>query len=85
MFVAALNANDRTMYDWIVNCGATQHMTFEQEGFPHTNAFPQGRCSWAMTPFGGHWQGELQSHNASGRQIVARNHHPSSSCSKNEK
>jgi len=33
MFVAALNANDHTMYDWIVNSGAMQHMTFEQEWF----------------------------------------------------
>jgi hypothetical protein len=23
-------ANDHTTYDWIVNSGATQHMTFEQ-------------------------------------------------------
>jgi len=33
MFVAALNANDHTKYDWIVDFGATQHMTFEQEWF----------------------------------------------------
>jgi len=33
MFVAALNANDHTTYDWIVDLGATQHMTFEQEWF----------------------------------------------------
>ncbi len=33
MFVMALNANDPTMYDWIVNFGATQHMTFKQEWF----------------------------------------------------
>jgi hypothetical protein len=31
MFVAALSANDHTTYDWIVDSGATQHMTFEQE------------------------------------------------------
>ncbi len=33
MFVAALSANDHTTYDWIVDFGATQHMTFEQEWF----------------------------------------------------
>jgi len=33
MLIAALNANDHTTYDWIVNSGATQHMTFEQEWF----------------------------------------------------
>jgi hypothetical protein len=31
MFVAALSVNDDTTYDWIVDSGATQHMTFEQE------------------------------------------------------
>jgi hypothetical protein len=31
MFIAALSANDHTTYDWIVDSGATQHMTFEQE------------------------------------------------------
>ncbi len=51
MFVATLNANDHTTYDWIIDFGATQHMTFEQKWLPHTSAFPQGRCSWAMTPF----------------------------------
>ncbi len=30
IFVAALSANDHTTYDWIVDSGATQHMTFEQ-------------------------------------------------------
>jgi len=35
MFVAALSANDHTMYDWIVHSGATQHMTFEQKWFYH--------------------------------------------------
>jgi len=29
MFVTALSANDHTTYDWIVNSGATHHMTFE--------------------------------------------------------
>jgi hypothetical protein len=33
MFVAALSTNDHTMYDWIVDSGAMQHMTFEQEWF----------------------------------------------------
>jgi len=33
MFVAALSANDHTTYDWIVDSGATQHMTLEQEWF----------------------------------------------------
>ncbi len=33
MFVAALNANDHTTYDWIINSGATQHMTFKREWF----------------------------------------------------
>ncbi len=27
MFVATLSANDHTTYDWIVDSGATQHMT----------------------------------------------------------
>ncbi len=33
MFVVALSANDHTKYDWIVDSGATQHMTFEQKWF----------------------------------------------------
>jgi hypothetical protein len=33
MFIVALSANDHTTYDWIVNYGATQHMTFQQEWF----------------------------------------------------
>jgi hypothetical protein len=33
MFVAALSANDHTTYDWIVDSGATQHMTFQQKWF----------------------------------------------------
>jgi hypothetical protein len=33
MFVAALGANDHTMYDWIIDSGATQHMTFKREWF----------------------------------------------------
>jgi len=33
MFIVALSANDHTTYDWIVDSGATQHMTFEQEWF----------------------------------------------------
>jgi hypothetical protein len=30
MFVVALNANDHSTYDWIVDSGATQHMTFQE-------------------------------------------------------
>jgi hypothetical protein len=33
MLVVALSDNDHTTYDWIVDSGATQHMTFEQEWF----------------------------------------------------
>jgi len=33
MFVAAFSANDHTTYDWIIDFGATQHMTFEREWF----------------------------------------------------
>jgi len=33
MFVTTLSANDHTMYDWIIDSGATQHMTFEEEWF----------------------------------------------------
>ncbi len=33
MFVVALTANDHTTYDWILDSGAKQHMTFEQEWF----------------------------------------------------
>jgi len=33
MFIVALSANDHTTYDWIVDYGAMQHMTFEQEWF----------------------------------------------------
>ncbi len=33
MFVAALSANGHTMYYWIVDSGATQHMIFQQEWF----------------------------------------------------
>ncbi len=33
MFVATLNANDHTTYDWIVDSSATQHMTFQQQWF----------------------------------------------------
>jgi succinate dehydrogenase flavin-adding protein (antitoxin of CptAB toxin-antitoxin module) len=30
MFVAILGVNDHAMYDWIIDFGATQHMTFER-------------------------------------------------------
>jgi hypothetical protein len=33
MFVTTLSDNDHTTYDWIVDFGATQHMTFQQECF----------------------------------------------------
>jgi len=33
MFIVTLNANDHTTYDWIVDSGVTQLMTFEQEWF----------------------------------------------------
>ncbi len=33
MFVTALSANDHARNNWIINSGATQHMTFEQEWF----------------------------------------------------
>jgi len=33
MFVAVLSVNDHTTYDWIVDFGATQHMTFKQKWF----------------------------------------------------
>jgi hypothetical protein len=33
MFVVALGANDHTMYDWIIDFGATKHMTFERKWF----------------------------------------------------
>ncbi len=29
MFIVALNVNDHTMYDWIIDFNTTQHMTFE--------------------------------------------------------
>jgi hypothetical protein len=29
MFVVTLGVNDHMAYDWIINSGATQHMTFE--------------------------------------------------------
>jgi hypothetical protein len=29
MFIAAFSANDHTTYNWIIDSGATQHMTFK--------------------------------------------------------
>jgi hypothetical protein len=29
MFIVALNVYDHTAYDWIIDSGVTQHMTFE--------------------------------------------------------
>jgi hypothetical protein len=49
MFVTALGANDHTTYHWIIDFGATQHMTFERDS-PLTLFF-HGRCIWEMTPF----------------------------------
>jgi len=33
VFVVALSANDHTTYNWIVDSGAMQQMTFQQEWF----------------------------------------------------
>ncbi len=33
MFVATLGVNDHTTYNWIIDSGATQHMTFKREWF----------------------------------------------------
>ncbi len=33
MFVTTLGVNDHMMYDWIMDYGATQHMTFERKWF----------------------------------------------------
>jgi hypothetical protein len=33
LFVTALGANDHRTYDWIINFGTTQHMTFERKWF----------------------------------------------------
>jgi hypothetical protein len=33
MFVATLGVNDHMTYDWIINFGATQHMTLKREWF----------------------------------------------------
>ncbi len=33
MFIAALSVNDHTTYNWIIDFGATQHMTFERQWF----------------------------------------------------
>jgi len=30
MFVSTLGANDHMTYDWIINFGITQHMTFQR-------------------------------------------------------
>ncbi len=51
MFVTPLSANDHTMYDWIVDSGATQHMTFEQKWFTMYERISPRRSSWAMTSF----------------------------------
>jgi hypothetical protein len=33
MFVATLSANDHTVYDWIIDSSATEHITFKREWF----------------------------------------------------
>ncbi len=43
MFVAALNANDHTMYDWIVDSSVKQQMTFQQEWFTTYEHIPARR------------------------------------------
>ncbi len=43
MFVAALSANEHTAYDWIIDFGSTQHMTFEQERFTTHEFIIQGK------------------------------------------
>jgi hypothetical protein len=39
MFVVALSVNDHTAYNWIINPGATQHMTFKQESLVKNTPF----------------------------------------------
>jgi hypothetical protein len=51
MFIAALSANDHTTYDWIVDSGATQHMTFEQKWFTTYEHISPRRVFMVMTPF----------------------------------
>jgi len=46
MFVLALSANDHTIYDWIVDSGAMQHMTFEQEWFTTYERISKPQCKW---------------------------------------
>jgi hypothetical protein len=51
MFVAALSANDHTMYDWIVDSIATQHMTSQQEWFTTYECISPRRVFMGMTLF----------------------------------
>jgi hypothetical protein len=39
MFVTPLGANDHTAYDWIIDSGATQHMTFKRKWFTIYESF----------------------------------------------
>jgi hypothetical protein len=50
MFVTALSANDHARNNWIIDFGATQHMTFEREWLPLTNPSLHERCTCEMTP-----------------------------------
>jgi hypothetical protein len=85
MFVAALNVNDHTTYDWIVDYGAMQHMTFQQEWFATYERIPTRKMfmgdNTVLEAIGKFIKATMQS----GRRIVTSNHHRSSSCSKNEK
>jgi hypothetical protein len=51
VFVAALNANDHTTYDWIVDSGGTQHMTFQQEWFTTYECISSKKVFMGETPF----------------------------------
>jgi len=51
MFVMALSANDHTMYDWIVDFGATQHMTFEEKWFTTYERISPKRVFMGDAPF----------------------------------
>jgi hypothetical protein len=51
IFVVALSDNDHTTYDWIIDFGTTQHMTFKREWFTTYESIVPGRCTWEMKPF----------------------------------
>jgi hypothetical protein len=87
MFVAALSANDHTTYDWIVDSGATQHMTFEQECIVYHTTYerisPRRVFMGDDTVLEAIGKGSIKATMQVGGQLT-HNHHPSSSCSKNE-